>query len=572
MIRRTTINAFFLVCIVLLLTGCQKTPSVKVQYRPGNLQFSGDKALAFVENFVGRFPDRDSGKPNNKRAAEWLKSRFESYGMATGFDRWEVVNYSKPVLLQNVIGKIQGESSKEILVVAHLDQSPDTIQGADNDGSGIAVMMQLAKIFAAGPVPEYTLVFLASDAEEYGMLGTRRYIQTHPEPKSIIAGLSLDNVGKSLYKDLRMDPRGQFRGYGALWFQRYAQAAARAAGNLWIPRINLPVIQILDQAVPVSFMDEGPIVAEGIPSFGLAGWVPPKDRERHWETYHSPGDRMELQSAISLFNTGRVSEALLRQCLSMKRFPQETGPYIYFEKSRQVLRGAPLWLIFILIVLTFFFFAFRFYQQIPGEQNVYWKAPFLHFFSLWLPLTAGILLLYIFVAVGLMDTYHLYPATPKDEPLFQPRWTAVTLWGIGLMLFFLISSKTVKKREEKRLPGRSEFYQRKAIAMAVIGIAGVYLLAINAFSLLFIVPLFFWTGIAGRKGARGFVDWGLFLMGGVFIYVLIYFFGFVVLRNDFAILWYLMMMFSIQMISFPTALVITGVIAAGLLLMTPAAA
>ena len=37
----------------------------------------------------------------------------------------------------------------------------------------------------------------------------------------------------------------------------------------------------------------------------------------------------------------------------------------------------------------------------------------------------------------------------------------------------------------------------------------------------------------------------------------------VVLRNDFAILWYLMM-FSIRMISFPTAVAITAIVAAGL--------
>ncbi len=36
------------------------------------------------------------------------------------------------------------------------------------------------------------------------------------------------------------------------------------------------------------------------------------------------------------------------------------------------------------------------------------------------------------------------------------------------------------------------------------------------------------------------------------------------MRNDFAVLWYLMMMFSIGMISFPTAVAITAIVAAGL--------
>lgn len=209
------ISAF--IFIGLILSGCEAAPEIVLQSDPDDLKFSGDAALSFVTEFVERFPDRDSGQPNNKKAAEWLRARFESYGLMTRVDRWEIVNYSRQVQMQNVIGILPGKSSRAIVVVAHLDQSPDTEQGADNDGSGIAVLMQLARIFAAEPTPPYTMVFVASDGEEYGMLGTRHYVRTHPAPDSIIAALSLDNVGKKFYQGLRMDPRGQFRGYGALW-------------------------------------------------------------------------------------------------------------------------------------------------------------------------------------------------------------------------------------------------------------------------------------------------------------------------------------------------------------------
>jgi hypothetical protein len=45
---------------------------------------------------------------------------------------------------------------------------------------------------------------------------------------------------------------------------------------------------------------------------------------------------------------------------------------------------------------------------------------------------------------------------------------------------------------------------------------------------------------------------------------LIYMMGFVILKSDFAILWYLMMMFSIGMVGFVSVLAITAIIAAGL--------
>ncbi|MCP4248741.1 MAG: Zn-dependent exopeptidase M28, partial [bacterium] len=180
---------------------------------------------------------------------------------------------------------LPGTSEREIVVVAHHDQSPDTVEGADNDGSGIAILLQLGRIFAAEGKPRHSLVLVATDGEEYGMLGTRRFIKTHPHPGAIIAGVSLDNLGKRYYHGLDMSPIGQFRGYGPLWLLRMTRAAARAAGDLWVPRIRAPVDQILNQAVPFSFMDQGPMVAAGVPAFGFAGLVEPEHAEDHWQTY-----------------------------------------------------------------------------------------------------------------------------------------------------------------------------------------------------------------------------------------------------------------------------------------------
>ena len=55
-----------------------------------------------------------------------------------------------------------------------------------------------------------------------------------------------------------------------------------------------------------------------------------------------------------------------------------------------------------------------------------------------------------------------------------------------------------------------------------------------------------------------------FLLGGLIVYALVYVFGFLVLRYDWLFLWYMLNMFSAQMITFPTAAVAMGMIAAGL--------
>jgi Zn-dependent M28 family amino/carboxypeptidase len=116
-----------------------------------------------------------------------------------------VVNYSQPVVLRNVVCKLPGKSPKEILVTAHHDQSLATVQGADNDGSDIAILLHLGEIFGSEGSQPYTLVFVATDGEEYGMLGSRRYIQTHANTRDIIAAISLDNLGKRFYNGMDME-------------------------------------------------------------------------------------------------------------------------------------------------------------------------------------------------------------------------------------------------------------------------------------------------------------------------------------------------------------------------------
>jgi hypothetical protein len=485
-------------------------------------------------------------------------------GLRCELDEWQVINYSRPVDLQNVVCRLPGQTDREIVLMAHFDQSPDTVQGADNDGSGIAILLSLAEVFATEPGRAHTLVFVASDGEEYGMLGSRRYVDTHGDTAQIIAGVSLDNLGKEFYSGLDIDPRGQFRRYGALWLQLLAQDAARSAGDVWVPQIDTPIDQVLSQAVPISLMDEGPLVARGVPAFGLAGVVPIEHAQRHWDTYHNPHDTLEVQSALPLYHAGRATEALVRQLLVMQNFPREAGPYLYWESSGQVLRGLPLWTIFIGFVALFFLASALAWRRTPAAPASGWRAAAAHWLGLWLPWVGAVILLYVFVAVGLMDKYALYPGTAKDEPLFEPRWPAVSLWLAALPVLFW-AGRRVSGRLRGSGPGPTKA-QLRAVSMLMVGLAGVYVLLSNPFSLLFMLPLLLWFLIGQRRGFGRGVDIVLFVCGGLVVYVLFYFFGFLILRNDWAILWYMLMMFSVGMVSFPTALAVAGILAAGLAL------
>lgn len=109
--------------LVCLLAACSTAPDTEIHYTPASLHFSGEQALATEAEFVGQFPYRHSGAPNNQLAAEWLRDRLTSYGLDCTVDEWEIINYSRPVPLRNVVCKIAGESPQQILIVAHHNSS-----------------------------------------------------------------------------------------------------------------------------------------------------------------------------------------------------------------------------------------------------------------------------------------------------------------------------------------------------------------------------------------------------------------------------------------------------------------
>ncbi|MEX1248813.1 MAG: M28 family peptidase [Anaerolineales bacterium] len=574
---------FAYICLVAfgLLAACSTVPQPAVSLDPVAQSFDGEQAFATEAEFVSSFPNRHSGQPNSRLAAEWLYEQFTAVGLTCELQVWTVINYSLPVDLRNVVCTLPGASPQEILIVAHHDQAPTTVQGADNDGSGIAILLQLAEIFASEDTLPYSLTFVASDGEEYGMLGTAHYVRTHPNVDDILVGMSLDNLGRDYYDGIGIELIGQYRNYGPIWVQLTLQEAAQAAGG-WQVTLRAPLDQVLDQAGPISFMDQGPMIAAGIPAVGLTGHVPAEFGEVHYHLWHDPDDTMEHQSADTLHEAGRVAEAFVRQLLTMGEFPRQFGPYIYFESSGQQLSGLPLWAIFVGFVALFFTASFAALRAPWQKRLTQWRAALPHLLSLWLPLLASIVLTYIFVAIGIMDKYAAYPATSKDAHIYNPRWEAVILFVLGLALFLWLGRRLAARHGGRRQPAHGD---TKSLAFLVIGLGALYVLFISPFSLLFLAPTFLWLLIARRRRAGGkvagrplraaekrrsnplarkVIDILFFLLGGLVFYGLFYFFGFVIYDYNFAFAWFMLMVFSIQMTSFWTALVITAVVGAGL--------
>jgi hypothetical protein len=70
--------------------------------------------------------------------------------------------------------------------------------GADDDGSGTAALMAIAKAFATGPRPKRSLLFVWHAGEERGLLGSRYFVDYPPVPlETIVAQLNADMIGRN---------------------------------------------------------------------------------------------------------------------------------------------------------------------------------------------------------------------------------------------------------------------------------------------------------------------------------------------------------------------------------------
>ncbi len=127
--------------------------------------------------------------------------------------------------LQNVVGILPGEgplANEYVVFGAHYDHlgkvPPNMIprvdgkfdpkiavihNGADDNASGTAGVLELARIFASGPKLKRSLVFVAFTGEEVGLLGSRYFVDHPPIPvENVVAMINLDMIGRLQDKPL----------------------------------------------------------------------------------------------------------------------------------------------------------------------------------------------------------------------------------------------------------------------------------------------------------------------------------------------------------------------------------
>jgi len=124
------------------------------------------------------FPDRSATSELGTKASQWLGAR--SLQMAQSHGRNEVTVMTIPTKVgykqDSVLVKIPGQDSKlpGILIGGHMDTFSDNKPGADDDGTGVATVMEIYNaVLDSGMLFKRNIYFAFYSAEERGLYGSQ---------------------------------------------------------------------------------------------------------------------------------------------------------------------------------------------------------------------------------------------------------------------------------------------------------------------------------------------------------------------------------------------------------------
>jgi hypothetical protein len=146
---------------------------------------------------------RRVGTAGSARARALLVTRFREAGLRPFSGSFEKpFGGGRGVAGVNVAGFVEGRVRRDryIVVSAHYDhlgvQNGRTFNGANDNASGTAALIALATHFVRNP-PATSLLFVAFDAEEPGLVGSRAFVERPPVERDALAvNLNMDMIGR----------------------------------------------------------------------------------------------------------------------------------------------------------------------------------------------------------------------------------------------------------------------------------------------------------------------------------------------------------------------------------------
>jgi Peptidase family M28 len=352
--------------------------------------------------------------------------------------------------------------------MAHRDDD-GTGQGANDNASGTAALVELARSYSARVIPAHTIVFLSTDGGSFGALGAERFARRLPfHVVATIALTAIGGPGKPRIEIAGDTPRSPSASLVQTAAHRIQEQTGTAAARPSIAG------QLVDLGFPLTLYEQGPFVARGIPAVTLttAGARPPEAF-----TDRSSGLRSTRLGAI-----GRAAQQLIGSLDQGIELAPGTTTFVW--TGSRVVRGWAIELVLfallvpygVAVVDLFAHCRRRRIPLLPAAKSLRSRL------GLWL--FVG-LAFYAFRGLGAWGSGPARPPDPSTPAAGD--WPVLALLGLASLSFvawLFVRPRLVPRRAvraDERLAGET-------VALIGLAIVALLVLATNPYALIFVVP------------------------------------------------------------------------------------
>lgn len=327
--NNTTIWAGILSMLVFsfVLSSCKNKSSVEKEDTITEVEqvvgpkFNPDSAYAFTEAQCN-FGPRVMNSQAHEQCAAWIISKFKQYECEVEVQKADLKGYDGTILkASNIIARHNPKAQKRIMLAAHWDSRPwadhdeDTLNHrkpitAANDGaSGVAVMIEIARLLQADSTLNIGVDFVCFDAEDWGIpewehnhtdtgnswaLGSNYFARNLPQGFSPDFGILLDMVGgqgAQFYKEglsLRYAPEVVERVWAAAKVVGYGSYFNDQEGGM-----------VTDDHYPINEIAR-------IPMIDIIPYYPDYAKSSFGPTWHTVNDNMDNIDKNTLLAVGQT--------------------------------------------------------------------------------------------------------------------------------------------------------------------------------------------------------------------------------------------------------------------------
>lgn len=287
--------AIYLTIIGLLFTAAigWYTFAFLTQPEPAPATFDGQHAYADVQTQVA-FGPRIPGSDGHAKVQEWMRDELVKAGWDVEVQESEALGHP----IQNIVAK-RGDESPQILLGAHYDtrmfadNDPDPanhslpVPGANDGASGVAVLLELARVLPEDGVSVWLVFF---DAEDNGridgwdwILGSTEFVKNNPvQPRAVVIVDMIGDADLNIYKEKNSN--------AGLTNEIWAVAQNLGNDTVFIPEYKFSMLD-----------DHTPFLRAGIPAIDIIDFDYP-----YWHTLQDTPDKVSAESLQAVGETLQV--------------------------------------------------------------------------------------------------------------------------------------------------------------------------------------------------------------------------------------------------------------------------